>query len=190
MKKCHKIFLVLAILAAAWFISFCIWATYDGLTDNLKKSDIAVVFGNEVLTDGKPSARLEARLKKTVELYNQDYFKKIIVSGGVGQSGFNEAEIMENYLIANGIDKNNIMMDSSGNNTWLTVQNTKKIMEENGFTTVMAISQFHHISRIKLAFAKMAIPDIATAHADFFELRDFYSLFREFFGYYSYLLTK
>lgn len=188
MKKYYKLALALAAVIFAWVIGFCIWATYDGLTDNLKKSDVAVVLGNEVLPSGKPSQRLAASLKKTIELYKQGYFEKIIVSGGIGKSGFKEAEIMKNYLVNNGIPLTSIIMDSNGNNTFLTAQNTQKIMKENGFTSVMAISQFYHMSRIELAFSQVGIKDIAAAHADYFEWRDIFSLPREFFGYYAYAM--
>jgi uncharacterized SAM-binding protein YcdF (DUF218 family) len=52
---------------------------------------------------------------------------------------------------------------------------------------VIVVSQFYHISRSKLAFRKAGIESVGGAHSKFYELRDVYSLFREFFGYYKYL---
>lgn len=185
-KGCSIFLSVLTI----YFFIHCLIATYDGLTDNLQKSDVAVVFGNEIMSDGTPSERLKARLKKTIELYNQGFFPKVIVSGGVGKEGFDEATVMKKYLVDQGIPTNNIMMDHTGNNSWMTVQNTKQIMIEQHYQTVLAISEFYHMSRIELAFAKNGIKNISTAHADHFELRDFYSTAREFFGFYSYLFKS
>jgi vancomycin permeability regulator SanA len=186
-KRIIKIFLVLLGALITWFLIHCTITTYDGLTDNLQKSDVAVVFGNEIMPDGTPSERLKARLQKAVELYNEGYFPKIIVSGGLGKEGFDEATVMKKYLVEKGIPANIIMMDHTGNNSWMTVQNTKQIMQEQHYQTVMAISEFYHMSRIELAFAKNGIRNISTAHADHFELRDLYSTTREFFGYYSYV---
>lgn len=176
-----------AVIGAVLIIQSSI-ITYDGLTDNLQKSDIAVVFGNEVQPNGEPSERLKARLKKTVELYQAGFFQKIIVSGGKGKEGFDESQVMKHYLVNHNVPENIIIADPEGNTTWQTVENTKKILEEEASGKIMAISQFYHMSRIELAFSKNGIKNIATAHADFFEIRDFYSLVRECAGYYEYLL--
>ncbi|MTI68384.1 MAG: YdcF family protein, partial [Firmicutes bacterium] len=45
-----------------------------------------------------------------------------------------------------------------------------------------------HITRTKLAFEKVGIDKVYTAHAKIFEIRDLYSLTREFFAYYKYLV--
>ena len=44
------------------------------------------------------------------------------------------------------------------------------------------------ILRTKLAFRKEGFENVKGAHADYFVLMDLYSLTREFFGYYKYLL--
>lgn len=41
----------------------------DGLNDELKPVDAAVVLGNKVEVNGRPSERLKSRLDKSVELY-------------------------------------------------------------------------------------------------------------------------
>jgi hypothetical protein len=40
---------------------------------------------------------------------------------------------------------------------------------------------------IKLAFNKVGFEEVYSAHAEFFEARDLYSITREFFAYYKYL---
>ena len=46
----------------------------DGLTDNVTKSDVGIVLGSKVMPDGTPSARLQARLDKADELFQQGMF--------------------------------------------------------------------------------------------------------------------
>lgn len=70
----------------------------------------------------------------------------------------------------------------------MTAKNTKAIMDDMNFNSATIISQFYHISRTKLAFKKVGLDHVNTAHAKYFELRDVYSLVREFFAYYKYLL--
>lgn len=171
-----------------WFVIHSIAITVDGFTDELQKADVAVVLGNKVELNGKPSLSLKGRLDRTVELYNKEYFENIIVSGGVGKEGFDEAVVMKEYLVAKGIPHGIIILDSEGYNTALTAKNSNEIMEERGFKSVMLISQFFHISRSKLAFKRVGYTDVYGAHAKFYLLRDVYSVFREFFAYYKYLL--
>lgn len=162
--------------------------TIDGLNDNLGKSDAAVVLGNKVELDGTPSARLQGRLDKAIELYEKGYFDYIIVSGGFGKEGFSEAIVMKEYLIEKGIPSDSILVDEVGNDSYMTAKNTKKIMEKMDFHTVTIVSQFYHITRTKLAFHKVGLDDVYTAHSTSYEVRDIYSLIREFPAYYKYLM--
>ncbi len=159
----------------------------DGLHDRLHKSDLAVVLGNKVELNGQPSARLQARLDKTIELYHQGWFSQILVSGGVDNMGVDEAKAMKQYLIDRGLPPDQIHLDSAGNNTYLTAQHTAQVMKSHNFHSVMVISQYFHLPRTRLALNRMGIDPVYSAHADFFESRDFYSTAREVFGYSSYL---
>jgi len=94
---------------------------------------------------------------------------------------------MKAYLVEKGIPAELIIIDSNGKNTWLTAENTKKILKENNLKTVLIVTQFYHINRTRLAMKMSGVETVFSAHADFFEIRDFYSLIREFFAYYSYL---
>jgi vancomycin permeability regulator SanA len=164
-----------------------IFLSFDGLKDELKKADVAVVLGNKVELDGQPSERLQGRLDRAAQLYEQQYFKYIIVSGGVGKEGFDEAVVMKDYLVKKSIPEDAIFVDSDGYNTLMTAQNAKEIMDNNNLQSVMVISQFYHISRTKLAFKKLGFKDVYSAHAKYFEIRDFYSIAREIPAYYKYL---
>jgi vancomycin permeability regulator SanA len=161
-----------------------------GLNDDLDRSDVAVVLGNTVNADGKPSARLQARLDKTIELYQQRVFKNTIVSGGLGKEGFDEAIVMKQYLVAHGIPSTQIYVDSQGNTTYLTAKRAAQLMTEHNWQSAIAISQYFHLPRTKLALQRFGIKTVHTAHADFFELRDLYSTVREVFSYCSYQLRS
>lgn len=187
--KCEKNLSYVFIILITWFIAHSLILTVDGLRDELGISDAAVVLGNKVELIGEPSERLKGRLNKAVELYDKNYFEYIIVSGGIGKEGYDEAEVMKKYLIENGISDEKIIMDNKGYNSFMTAQNTKLIMNNMNLESITIITQFYHISRTKLAFDNIGIENVYSAHADYFELRDIYSLIREFFAYYKYLLS-
>jgi uncharacterized SAM-binding protein YcdF (DUF218 family) len=188
-RRLFKIFLTLGVLSTFCAIPVAI-LVIDGLRDNIRQVDSAVVLGNKVETNGQPSPRLQARLDKTLQLYQQGLFANVIVSGGVGIEGFDEAFVMKQYLVAHGIPEARIYVDSHGKTTYLTAKNTARIMKENNWQSVMVISQYFHIPRSKLALNKFGVSQVYSAHADFYELRDVYSTAREVVGYTSYFLRS
>jgi vancomycin permeability regulator SanA len=187
-KLLKKISLFALLLVSLFFIISALLIVADGLTDEIHQSDVAVVLGNTVEKNGLPSPRLQARLDKTIELYQKGLFPNIIVSGGFGSEGFDEAIVMRQYLISRGIPENCIRVDSVGNTTALTAKNASQIMKQNNWHSAMIISQYFHISRTRLAFVHYGVNPIYSAHANYFEIRDFYSIFREVIGYFSYVL--
>ncbi len=157
----------------------------DGLSDEKGRSDYGVVLGNKVNEDGTLSERLKKRLDKGVELYNESKVGTLIVSGGVGSEGFDEGTVMAAYLKEKGVPVSKIIIDHTGVTTMATAINCRQMNLTGESITV--ITQYFHISRTKLAFQKAGFKNVKGAHAAYFELRDPYSIFREFFGFYKYL---
>ena len=189
-RRSVKILLGGVILAPILFIIASAALVINGLNDDLQKADVAVVLGNAVQPDGQPSPRLKARLDKAVQLYRQGLFSNIIVSGGVGIEGFDEAVVMKRYLIAQGVPDNHIFVDSDGRTTYLTAQHSARLMKENHWTSAFVISQYFHIPRTRLALKQFGVLSIYSAHAEFYEVRDIYSTAREVVGYGSYLFRE
>jgi vancomycin permeability regulator SanA len=178
----------LLIILFLWFGIHLTFIVIDGLSDHLQPSDAGVVLGNEVLAEGLPSPRLKSRLDRAVELYRGQNIKYIIVSGGIEKKGYDEARVMQEYLIKAGIPGNVIIPDHQGTDTMATAKNARLIMKRMNLHTVTVITQYYHITRTKLAFKKAGFGQVYAAHARIFEFRDLYSLVREFFAYYKYLL--
>jgi vancomycin permeability regulator SanA len=170
----------------SWFVIHTVAIAIDGLTDEKEKTEFGVILGNKVNADGSLSKRLIKRLDKGIELYNDSTIRLIFVSGGFGKEGFYEGTKMAEYLIGNNIPGNKIIIDNAGITTQSTAENFSKLKSKS--TSVTVISQYYHISRTKLAFRNKGFKNVKGAHADYFELRDFYAVIREFFGYYKYLI--
>jgi vancomycin permeability regulator SanA len=191
MKRRQKLFKIarrMAIVTGGLFVLSAAAITVSGLNDNIHQSDVAVILGNHVAPDGKPSARLQARLDRAVELYHQGIFQQTIVSGGIDPNGTDEAVAMKRYLVARGLPSNKIVVDRAGNNTYLTAQNTAKIMTDRRWHSAIVISQYFHIPRTKAILQRMGVTTVYSAHAKFFEARDIYATAREVIGYASYLV--
>ncbi|MEL7533272.1 MAG: YdcF family protein [Bacteroidota bacterium] len=162
---------------------------FSGLSFEAQSSDMLVILGSQVKEDGIPSKRLRFRLDKGFELFQQGQAKQIIVSGGIGIEGFDEAAVMAQYLIDQGVDSAAIIRDNQGNNTFLSAKNCQEIMAEQGAESIIIVSQYFHLLRSRVAFQKIGIQSVSAEAADlFYETRDFYSIPREVIGLYYYLV--
>src|ERR1051325_2715147 len=186
-KRTKKALLIPAVVLSASFLVAASLIVVDGLSDEIHPADVAIVPGNTVERDGQPSARLRARLDKTLELYRGGMFGHVIVSGGVGAEGFNEAEVMKSYLISQGVPEGSIIADGGGLTTSQTARNAARLMKERRWQSALVISQYFHISRTRLAVESYGVRPVYSAHAEYFELRDVYSIAREVIGYGAYL---
>lgn len=184
MKKfllsCMLIFVALFLIQVSYLI-------LDGLHDKLGPADAILVLGSKVKPDGQLSNRLKARLDRGYELYRDGLSRIIIVSGGTGKEGYSEAKVMADYLKSRGIPSADILLDEQGKNTWQSALSFKRM----GFRSVILVSQYFHLTRAKLAFKKVGIGTVYTAHARMWpELREIYSVPREVVAFYDYLLRR
>ena len=175
----------LILLFALWFLIHTIVITIDGLTNTSQKADIAVILGNKVNEDGTLSERLQKRVDCGLGLYQKGQVKQILVSGGLGKEGYYEGDKMKEYLLDKGVPDSVIIVDNEGNNTLLSVKNTLDLQDSLHFKSIIAVSQYYHLTRTKMLFRKEGFENIRSASPDYFEIRDVYSIFRECFAYYS-----
>jgi vancomycin permeability regulator SanA len=125
------------------------------------------------------AASLKARLDCAVNLYRRHLAHHILVSGGKGKSGFDEATIMAQYLFAQGISPANVLVDSEGVNTMATAINTSRIAHAEHFSRIIIVTQYYHIPRCILAFKKAGILELSADYPRYFEIGDLFATFRE-----------
>ena len=150
--------------AAGWAVVFALaQMAFFGTTDYRRPADAAVVFGARVYASGQPSPLLADRIRTGVELYRAGLAPTLVMSGGDGADGFNEAQVMRDAAVAAGVDPAAILVDPAGVSTEATVANTITIL--TGETSaqpapalrLMAVSQAYHLPRVQLAFAAAGI---------------------------------
>jgi vancomycin permeability regulator SanA len=161
-----------------------------GLQDDLAPADLALVLGAKVELDGQPSRGLRARLERTAELYRAHAFPWILVSGGIGKEGYDEAAVMAATLAAAGVPRERIILDNQGVTTYASVRNTRRLLRERNWQRVMVITQYYHLPRARLTLSRFGMAPVSFAHAHCFEWRDLYSLPREEVGLLAYALRS
>lgn len=178
---------IVTLFLSLFFILHEIVIITDGLiNDTPLEANVAVILGSKVNEDGSLSDRLKARLDKGLTLYADSLVKEIYVSGGLGKEGFYEGTVMADYLVSKGVPSNLIKVDNEGVNTRSTAVNF--VRDYPLETSAITVTQYFHITRCKLAFRQAGVKNPKGVHAEIFELRDPYAAFREFFGYYKYLV--
>lgn len=153
-----------------------------GMNDRLAHADAIVVLGNTVAPDGTPSPRLRARLDCALDAYRQKLAPLLIVTGGVGKEGYDEAAVMAAYLMQHGVPAAAVLIDSAGNDTAASAANVARIASAKKLKSVLVASQYFHLPRASLALSRAGVPVAGHIHARYFEARDIYSLAREVIG--------
>ena len=159
----------LLVAAATWAVVFPLaQMLFFGTTDYRRPADVAVVFGARVYANGEPSPLLADRIRTSVALYESGLVPLLVMSGGDGTDGFNEAEVMRSVAIASGVDPAAVVADPAGRSTEATVANVMSILDSRNGSAVpgriIAVSQAYHLPRIQLAFANAGI-DVLTVPA-------------------------
>jgi len=127
---------------------------FFGTTDYRRPADVVVVLGAKVNANGSLSTALEDRVRTGVELYQEGLVARLIMSGGVGDSGVDEGVAMKRRAVQLGVPADAIVVDHLGLNTDATVAQTVPMFSQLGARRVLVVSQFWHLPRIKLAYLK------------------------------------
>jgi vancomycin permeability regulator SanA len=181
MKILKVVFWVLAV----WFVFHTAFISIDGYYDKGSKADAAVILGSKVNTNGTLSERLKARVNCGLALYQNGRVQKLIVSGGLGKEGHYEGDKMKEYLIQKGVPDSIIFVDNYGNNTEATAINTLKMRDSIKYNSLIVVSQYFHVTRTKMLYRKHGFKALSSVSPNYFEIRDPYSILREFAGFYT-----
>jgi len=129
-----------------------------GLTDYRRRADAIVVLGARVYADGRPSEALAERVLTGAALYREGLAPRLVVSGGTGESGHSEARVMREIAMRAGVPAEAIIEDPIGVSTEATADNLEAMAARHGIRTVLAVSHYHHLPRIKLLFTRRGLP--------------------------------
>ncbi|MDP4115661.1 MAG: YdcF family protein [Bacteroidota bacterium] len=120
--------------------------------DGNVKADFVLIPGAEVVK-GEPSRVLLHRLDKALEYIRKDSDAIVIVSGSIGLGDtLSEAEVMEKYLVTNGVDRKRIIKDNKALNSYQSVKCAKSIIDNinsKDNLKLMIITNGYHIFRMK-----------------------------------------
>lgn len=188
-KRLSRVLLLALLMIAGWLALHSFLTIAKGMSEKPRPADLAVVLGTRVERPGTPSRSLRARLERAAQLYRDGMAKAILVSGGLGREGFEEADVMRAYLIAQRVPDAGISVDRGGYDTYETARNAAEFMRKRNLRSVVIVSDYYHLPRAQLAFARFGIREVSAAPTQTSpSLRDTYNILREFVAFYFYLL--
>jgi SanA protein len=112
--------------------------------ENVPQKPVAILFGAEVLRDGRLSRALSDRVATGADLYFAGKVEKLLMSGDNRFVDYNEPAAMRAYALQLGVPDEAIVLDYAGRRTYDTCYRARDIFEVRD---VVLLTQRYHLPR-------------------------------------------
>ncbi|MBS1102557.1 YdcF family protein [Gluconobacter sp. Dm-62] len=151
------------------------------------RSEMAVIFGTAVTSTGRPRPALEERLEEGLRLWRAGLVRTLMVSGAIESGNHqDEARIMADWLMGRGVPASSIVVDSHGNNTWLTALHVASLHPGGA----VVVTQWFHVLRSEWALRRAGVTQVSGAAPSRFRATELWYLFRDSVALPVYVMTK
>ena len=143
------LFSILLVFVILWTVLAVRIVRY-GEKDETCICDVAIVLGAGT-TQGEVSPVYRERINHGIWLYENGYVKYLIFTGGFGKNNtVSDAYAAKNYAISQGVPESAIFIEELSTITEENMAQSKIIMDRNGFTTALIVSDPLHMKRAML----------------------------------------
>lgn len=149
-KTKYKVLMLLILFLVIYIgknvFDICAFSTEDQKC----RADVAVILGAAAY-NGEVSPVYRERINHGITLYEEGYVDRLIVTGGTADQGEeSDASAAKKYLLSRGIPEEAVLMEDQSSITQENLENSKAIMEENGYETAIIVSDPLHMKRAML----------------------------------------
>ena len=161
--------------------------------DETRTADAAIVLGAAAYESG-PSPVYRERLNHGIWLYKQGYVMKLILTGGTAEGNTrSDAAIGAEYVMNQGVPSEDILLEETSTITEENLKNAAGIMEREGLSVALIVSDPLHMKRAMLLAKDTGIeayssPTTTTRYVSLEKKIQF--LFRELFYYTGYRVIR
>lgn len=113
--------------------------------------DAIVVLGCRVYPDGRPSVALSRRVRAAAELYAAGRAETIVLTGGVGDSGFTEAEVAAELAESLGVPRTALVLEGRSTSTEENAEFAAALIEGR---RVVVVTDAYHVVRSERVFGR------------------------------------
>ena len=163
-----KVILALMLAGALTFATL-LGAVLSGAYDHISgEPQVMIVLGCQVKEDG-PSILLRDRLDEALNYLEDHPDLTVVVSGGQGpDEPTSEAQAMADYLIANGVDGQKVLLETASHNTAQNFAYSKKQMDEAQIDYsdgILVVSNGFHLTRARMLSQRAGFEEVYTLAA-------------------------
>ncbi|SES24199.1 DUF218 domain-containing protein [Psychrobacillus sp. OK032] len=148
----------LVIIATGGFSAWIVTTKWleEGLEPKANGSnEYAIVLGAKVNKGNVPSLSLQYRLEAALAYAVENPHVKLVVSGGQGpDEDIEEALVMKNFLLDNGIAEERIIVESRSTSTYENLLFSQELLPD-GVDSVTIITSDYHLHRAKKLALKL-----------------------------------
>lgn len=153
------------ILVFALLLGTVLWGAYDHISGD---PQVMIILGCQVRQDG-PSVLLRDRLDEALSYLKDHPDMTVVVSGGQGpDEPTTEAQAMADYLVANGVEEENILLEDDSHNTTQNFQYSRDLLEEEKIDCsggVLVVSNGFHLTRARMLAQRAGFDNVSTLAA-------------------------
>ncbi len=136
-----------------------LWIYRYGKTDRAAPADVIIILGGGLDPDNRPSAFARGRIDHAVALYRKGLAPAFICTGGYRRDDSpTEAEACVLYLEQSGMPASAISVDNRSLSTEENANESKKIMQAQGYKTAILVTDDFHMLRAEKYFTQYGIP--------------------------------
>lgn len=155
--------LIALLCAGVLMFSALLGAVLYGSYDHVRGDPgVMVILGCQVKSWG-PSILLQDRLDTALEYWEEHPDITIVVSGGQGpDEHISEAQAMYDYLVEQGVDEEQILLEDQSHNTVQNLSCSIKLLAEEGFDTtddMIVVSNGFHLTRVRMLWERVCGTD-------------------------------
>ena len=161
--------LIALILAGALAYAALLGTVLTGGRDQLRgEPEVMIVLGCKVEAWG-PSVLLQDRLDEALDYWEDHPDILIVTSGGQGPNEpAAEARAMADYLIANGVPEEQILLEDRSHNTDQNLRYSRELLLEHGCDPAdgaVVVSNGFHLARVRLLAERNGYGEVSTLAA-------------------------
>lgn len=156
MKKITSVLLFLCSCFLIFYSSILFYVGRRVYLDDKKQMDAILVLGAKSYKGITYNPCLKSRVEHAVDLYNQGFAKKIIMSGGNDlEDKKNEAETMKKIAQELKVPAKDIIIENESSSSYENILFSKKIMQNQDIKSVIIVTEPFHSPRASLIAKKI-----------------------------------
>ncbi len=149
-RKFFKILMLIIFLVFIYIVGNGVSIYSYGEVDNKHHADVIIVLGASTYNN-KVSPVFQERLNHGIWLYQRNYAKKIILTGGYGEGNeHSDSYVAREYMKSKGIPYEDILIEEKSTITQENLKYAKDIMDRYSYQSAILVSDPLHMKRSML----------------------------------------